>query len=149
MLIWDNKGLIPFVSVINNHSTTVGLSAYHKKDYIQRAEFVNMRAKKHRLCSPLVDDNADKELQAKRAKIEEIDKSNSMKAALERLKRDKMKKNLSLSKHIRVKPEARAYLQSIICKSEDKEVRIKTKRKFPGEKSFICGKQPNIVAHAT
>ena len=70
--------------------------------------------------------------------MEEKDKTNSMKAALERLKRDKMKKNLSLSKHIRVKPEARSYLQSIIFKSEDKEVCIKTKRKFPGEKSFIC-----------
>ena len=141
MHIWNDKNLVPFISVLNNHSSTVGLAAYHKKDYIQRAEFVNMRSKRLGFGSKSSKEHEDPEIsievEAKRAKMDENDREESIKAALERVSRDKKKKNMLLNTFVRVKPEARLYLQSKIKDMKEHEIYLKTVNKFPGKEVMM------------
>lgn len=133
MNIRKNQKMTDQVDVLNNHSDAVGAAVYNIGDYQARAQYVNAIAAVEGSSSQLPTASASDTVKTRRQKREEEDQNFAKERADNILKRDKQRRNVSLSSQTRVKPDHREYYQKLISAGTDLEIHQKTRKKFPGK----------------
>lgn len=118
------------VDLLNNHSNAVGEAVYNIGSYQTRAEFVNAQAVAEGSSSQLPEASG---VDSDRRKMrEEEDDRKKMMKAQEILKRDKQRRNDTLSSQMKLKPSQREFLQKLISENSNLEIYEATRKKFPG-----------------
>lgn len=118
------------VDLLNNHSNAVGEAVYNIGSYQTRAEFVNAQAVAEGSSSQLPEASGV-DSDRRKMREEEDDRKKLMKAQ-EILKRDKRRRNDTLSSQMKLKPSQREYLQKLISENSNLEIYEATRKKFPG-----------------
>ena len=120
------------VPVLNNHSQAVGEQVYNIGSYTTRAQYVNATAAMEGSSQLPAAANAGVHDEARRLEREQEDQRFAQEMAEDILKRDKRRKNETLSSQTRVKSGQREFFQKLICNDADLEIHQKTRNKFPG-----------------
>ena len=134
MNLRTNSEMTAQVDLLNNHSNAVGEAVYNIGSYQTRAEFVNAQAAAEGSSSQQPEASG---VDLNRRKIrEEEDERKKIEKAQDILKRDRRRRNDTLSSQMNLKPDQREYLQQLITASSNLEIHTATRKKFPGCYSF-------------